>query len=115
VKPYPEKTRALFKVLVIALFKDKDRNCFCSVYSYKDRSGTEHEKEFEVHFGIFVQGLRYLILSAPGFSECFAFEIATSSFRKTKFIQFLNPASVSHLEEGVNEKNPKTSIITLQR
>jgi len=49
VKPYPEKTRALFKVLVIALFKDKDRNCFCSVYSYKDRSGTEHEKEFEVH------------------------------------------------------------------
>jgi len=34
---------------------------------------------------------------------------------KTKFIRFLNPASVSHLEEGVNEKNPKTSIITLQR
>jgi hypothetical protein len=33
----------------------------------------------------------------------FAFKIATSDFWKTKCIQFVNPASYSDLEDGVNE------------
>jgi len=56
-----------------------------------------------------VSRFQYKILSAHGCSEYFTFNNETSNFWKTNFIQFLNPASYSDLEEGVNEKQDHES------